>query len=70
MIRVVKTKALINCAVSAQLICGFVFAYAGFLVFRCGGSCYIIVKLCSITSYVCYVCSYKSKIGFTVNSQT
>ena len=27
-IRVAKTKALISCAVTAQLICGFVFAYA------------------------------------------
>ena len=27
-IRVVKTKALISCAVTAQLICAFVFAYA------------------------------------------
>ena len=27
-IQVVKTKALINCEVTAQLICGFVFAYA------------------------------------------
>ena len=25
---VAKTKALISCAVTAQLICGFVFAYA------------------------------------------
>ena len=25
-----KTKALISCAVTAQLICGFVFAYAKF----------------------------------------
>ena len=28
MIRVVKTKALISCAVTAQLICAFVFAQA------------------------------------------
>ena len=27
-IRVAKTKALISCAVTAQLICAFVFAYA------------------------------------------
>ena len=27
-VRLVKTKALISCAVTAQLICGFVFAYA------------------------------------------
>ena len=27
-IRVAKTKALIRCAVTAQLICGFVFAHA------------------------------------------
>ena len=27
-IHVVKTKALISCAVTAQLICAFVFAYA------------------------------------------
>ena len=27
-IRVAKTKALISCAVTAQLICVFVFAYA------------------------------------------
>ena len=27
-IRVAKTKALISCAVTAQLICGFVFAHA------------------------------------------
>ena len=26
--RAAKTKALISCAVTAQLICGFVFAYA------------------------------------------
>ena len=29
---VVKTKALISCAVTAQLICVFIFAYADFLV--------------------------------------
>ena len=29
-ILVAKTKALISCAVTAQLICGFVFAYADF----------------------------------------
>ena len=29
-IRVAKTKALINCAVTAQLICVFVFAYANY----------------------------------------
>ena len=28
MIRVAKTKALISCTVTAQLICVFVFAYA------------------------------------------
>ena len=28
MVYVAKTKALISCAVTAQLICGFVFAYA------------------------------------------
>ena len=28
MFYVAKTKALISCAVTAQLICGFVFAYA------------------------------------------
>ena len=35
-IRVAKTKALISCAVTAQLICAFVFAYAksGFLMTR------------------------------------
>ena len=27
-IYVAKMKALVNCAVTAQLICGFVFAYA------------------------------------------
>ena len=27
-IRAAKTKALISCAITAQLICGFVFAYA------------------------------------------
>ena len=33
---VAKTKALINCAVTAQLICAFVFAHAkvGFLMKR------------------------------------
>ena len=29
-IRAAKTKALISCVVTAQLICGFVFAYANY----------------------------------------
>ena len=33
-IRVAKTKALISFAVTAKLICVFVFAYAGFLTTR------------------------------------
>ena len=33
-IRIAKTKALISCAVSAQLICVFVFAYAKNLFVR------------------------------------
>ena len=35
---VVKTKVLISCAVTAQLICAYVFAYIRLLVFWCGGS--------------------------------
>ena len=31
-IQVAKTKALISCAVTAQLICAFVFAYADCLI--------------------------------------
>ena len=37
-ISVAKTKALISFAVTAKLICAFVFAYADLLVFTCGGS--------------------------------
>ena len=37
-IRVAKTKALISCAVTAQLICGFVFAYANCWFFPRTGS--------------------------------
>ena len=33
-----KTKVLISCAVTAQLICIFVFAYAACCYFSCGGS--------------------------------
>ena len=36
-IRVAKTKALISCAVTAQLICGF-FRLSKLLVFSCEGS--------------------------------
>ena len=41
-IRVAKTKALLSFAVTAKLICAFVFAYADcFTVFPCGGSYYL-----------------------------
>ena len=36
-IRVAKTKALISCAVTKQLICGFVFAYA-YCLFSCAAA--------------------------------
>ena len=37
-IRVAKTKALISFAVTAKLICAFVFAYADCCFFPCSGS--------------------------------
>ena len=36
--RVAKTKALINCAVTTQLICAFVFGICRLLLMLCGGS--------------------------------
>ena len=36
--RVAKTKALISCAVTAQLICAFVFGICRLLLMLCGGS--------------------------------
>ena len=45
-IRVAKTKALISFAVTAKLICAFVFAYADILLaFTLGGSNFVIAQL-------------------------
>ena len=44
-IRVAKTKALISCAVTAQLICGFVFAYANCLCSYAVAQMFLILSL-------------------------
>ena len=52
-IRIAKTKALISCAVTAQLICVFVFAYAkaGFLITRLIDFCIQIIFMNRTVSF-------------------
>ena len=57
-ISVAKTKALISCAVTAQLICGFVFAYANSLFSHDEAHLVILTR----TSFIIRCVSYDDSI--------
>ena len=61
-IRIAKTKALISFAVTAKLICIFVFAYAKKPVFSWRGSFDCGTSLAVHLSFVCAVINFKQNI--------
>ena len=61
-----KTKALISCAVTAQLICAFVFAYANFWFSHAAAHIGILGYMSTESTYDMFMCEMFLKIVISI----